>query len=79
MFVLIYKKKNTYFNRIKKTIQLNDKVGLINNSGWEIIAILKYNYSDKKLYSINNYLTDIYKNTKKVSKWVEIIKILFNK
>lgn len=79
MFVLTYRKKDSYFTRIRKSINLDEEVGYINNSGWEIVAVLKFNTINNKFYSIKSYFSDIYNKTKKVSKWEKILRILFER
>lgn len=81
MYVLHYKKNDTYFTRIRQEIGIDEKVGSIKSVGWEIVAILELNPNDYKLYSINDYFSRLRWNReiKKPTKWERIKKILFEK
>ena len=80
MYVLHYKKNNTYFTRIRQELGIDEKVGSIKSVGWEIIAILELNTNDYKLYSIDNYFSRLrWLKEKKPTKWERIKKILFEK
>lgn len=81
MYVLHYKKNDTYFTRIRQELGIDEKVGSIKSVGWEIVAILELNEDDYKLYSINNYFSRLCWNreNKKPTKWERIKKILFEK
>ena len=78
MYVLHYKKNDTYFTRIRQELGIDEKVGSIKSVGWEIVAILELNTNDYKLYSINNYFSRLrWLKEKKPTKWERIKKILF--
>lgn len=80
MYVLHYKKNDTYFTRIRQELGIDEKVGSIKSVGWEIVAILELNTNDYKLYSINNYFSRLrWLKEKKPTKWERIKKILFEK
>lgn len=80
MYVLHYKKNDTYFTRIRQELGIDEKVGSIKSVGWEIVAILELNKDDYKLYSINNYFSRLsWLKEKKLTKWERIKKILFEK
>lgn len=81
MYVLHYKKKDTYFTRIREELLIDERVGSIKSVGWEIVAILELNPNDYKLYSINDYFSRLswYQEIKKPTKWERIKKILFEK
>ena len=81
MYVLHYKKKDTYFTRIREELLIDERVGSIKSVGWEIVAILELNSNDYKLYSINDYFSRLrwYQEIKKPTKWERIKKILFEK
>lgn len=81
MYVLLYRKKDTYFTRIREELGINEKVGSIKSVGWEIVAILELNEDDYKLYSIDNYFSRLswLREVKKPTKWERIKKILFEK
>jgi len=79
MYVLLYRKKDTYFTRIREELGINERVGSIKSVGWEIVAILELNEDDYKLYSIDNYFSRLswLREVKKPTKWERIKKILF--
>lgn len=80
MYVLHYKKNDTYFTRIRQEIGIDEEVGSIKSVGWEIVGILELNPNDYKLYSINNYFSRLsWLREKKPTKWERIKKILFEK
>lgn len=81
MYVLLYRKKDTYFTRIREELGINERVGSIKSVGWEIVAILELNEDDYKLYSIDNYFSRLswLREVKKPTKWERIKKILFEK